>query len=72
MAKTSDYSQLAKELREAHREKVEHNEVRVSPLWAQSCRAYNVQIELDPHSQASLGKIQQGLYHAEPNLLVSP
>jgi hypothetical protein len=35
------------ELGEAHREKVARNEVRVSPLWARPCRAYNVQIELD-------------------------
>ena len=62
----------ATELREAHREKVARNEVRVSPLWAQPCRAYNVQIELGPRTRSSLGKIQQGLYRAEPNLLVCP
>ena len=48
------------------------NEVRVSPLWAQPSRGYNVQIELDPRTKLSLGKIQQSLYHAEPNLLVCP
>ena len=48
------------------------NEVKVSPLWAQPCRAYNVQIEPDPRSKVSLGKIQQSLYQAEPNLLVCP
>lgn len=47
-------------------------EVRLSPLWAQSCRAYNVQIESDPRTKSSLGEIQQGLYQAEPNLLVCP
>jgi 2'-5' RNA ligase len=60
------------ELREAHREKVARNEVRASPLWAQPCRAYNVQIELDPTTKSSLEKIQQSLYQAEPNLLVCP
>lgn len=60
------------ELRESHREKVARNEVRVSPLWAQPCRAYNVQIELDPRTRSSLGKIQQSLYQEEPNLLVCP
>jgi 2'-5' RNA ligase len=60
------------ELRESHREKVARNEVRHSPLWAQPCRAYNVQIELDPGTRSSLGKIQQSLYQAEPNLLVCP
>ena len=60
------------ELREAHREKVARNEVRVSPLWAQPCRAYNVQIELDPRTKSSLEKIQQSLKQAEPNLLVCP
>ena len=59
-------------LREAHREKVARNEVRVSPLWAQPCRAYNVQIELDPRTRSSLENIQQSLYQAEPNLLVCP
>ena len=48
------------------------NEVRVSPLWAQPCRAYNVQIELDPRTRSSLENIQQSLYQAEPNLLVCP
>jgi hypothetical protein len=60
------------QLREAHREKVARNEVRVSPLWAQPCRAYNVQIELDPRSKASLGKTQQALKRAEPNLVACP
>jgi hypothetical protein len=60
------------ELREAHREKVARNEVRVSPLWAQPCRGYNVQIELAPRTRSSLEKIQQSLYQAEPNLLVCP
>jgi hypothetical protein len=58
------------ELREAHREKVARNEVRVSPLWAQPSRGYNVQIELDPPTRSALEKIQQSLYQAEPNLLV--
>ena len=56
----------------AHREKVARNEVRVSPLWAQPCRAYNVQIELDSRIKSSLEKIQQSLKQAEPNLLVCP
>ncbi len=68
----SSGEQRAIELREAHREKVACNEVRVSPLWAQPCRAYNVHIELDLHTKASLGKTQQSLKHAEPNLLVCP
>jgi len=51
---------------------VARNDVRVSPLWAQPCRAYNVHIELDSHTRSSLEKIQQGLYQAEPNLLVCP
>jgi 2'-5' RNA ligase len=51
---------------------VARNEVRVSPLWAQPCRAYNVQIELDPRTRSSLENIQQSLYQAEPNLLVCP
>ena len=42
------------ELRGAHREKVARNEVRVSPLWAQPSRGYNVQIELDPRTRSSL------------------
>ena len=41
-------------LREAHRERVERNELRASPLWAQPCLAYNVQIKLDPRTKASL------------------
>ena len=60
------------ELREAHREKVARNEVRISPLWAQPCLAYNVQIELDPRAKSSLGEIQRSLKQAEPNLLVCP
>jgi hypothetical protein len=60
------------ELREAHRGKVARNEVRASPLWARPCRAYNVQIELDPRTKASLGRTQQTLKRAEPNLLVCP
>jgi hypothetical protein len=48
---------------------VARNDVRVSPLWSQPCRAYNVQIELDPSTRASLGKTQQSLKQAEPNLL---
>ena len=68
----SSGEQRAIELREAHREKVARNEVRVSPLWAQPCRAYNVQIELDPRTRSSLENIQQSLYQAEPNLLVCP
>ena len=59
-------------LRRAHREKVARNEVRVSPLWAQSCRAYNVQIELHPRTKASLEKTQQALKRAEPTLLACP
>jgi hypothetical protein len=68
----SSDEQRAMKLREAHRERVARNEVRVSPLWAQPCRAYNVQIELDPRTKSSLEKIQQGLKQAEPNLLVCP
>ena len=68
----SSDEQRAMELREAHREKVARNEVRVSPLWAQPCRAYNVQIELDPRTRSSLENIQQSLHQAEPNLLVCP
>jgi len=60
------------ELREAHRERVARNEVRVSPLWAQPSRGYNVHIELDPRTRSALEKIQQGLYQAESNLLVCP
>jgi hypothetical protein len=68
----SSGEQRAIELREAHRERVARNEVRVSPLWAQPCRAYNVQIELDPRTRSSLENIQQSLCQAEPNLLVCP
>ncbi len=60
------------ELREAHREKVARNEVRVDKLWARPCRAYNVQIEPDPGTRASLEQIQQRLKRAEPDLLVCP
>ena len=60
------------QLREAHQEKVARNKLRVSPLWAQPCRAYNVHIELDPPTRSSLENIQQSLYQAEPNLLVCP
>ena len=59
-------------LREAHREKVARNEVRVDELWGRPCRAYNVQIELDPRAKASLGETQQALEREEPNLLVCP
>jgi hypothetical protein len=62
----------ATELREAHRGKVARNEVRASPLWAQPCRAYNVQIELDPRARSSLENVQRGLRRAEPDLLVCP
>src|SRR4028119_334992 len=60
------------ELREAHREKVARNEVRVDGLWARPCRAYNVHIELDARTKASLGETQRILKRAEPNLLVCP
>ena len=68
----SSAGRRAMELREAHREKVARNEVRVDKLWARPCRAYNVQIELDPRTRASLGETQQALMRAEPNLLVCP
>jgi hypothetical protein len=68
----SSGEQRATELREAHRGKVARNELRASPLWARPCRAYNVQIELDPATRASLGQIQQNLKRAESNLLVCP
>ena len=68
----SSVGRRAMKLREAHREKVARNEVRVSPLWTQPCRAYNVQIELDPRTRSSLEKIQQSLKQAEPNLLMCP
>jgi len=68
----SSDEQRAMNLREAHRERVERNEVRASPLWAQPCLAYNVQIELDPRTKASLGETQQSLKQAEPSLLVCP
>jgi hypothetical protein len=60
------------QLREAHREKVTRNEVRVSPLWAQPSRGYNVHIELAPTTRSALEKVQRSLYQAEPNLLVCP
>jgi hypothetical protein len=68
----SSDEQRAMELRESHREKVARNEVQVSPLWAQPCRGYNVQIELPPHTRSSLEEIQQRLKQTEPNLLVCP
>ncbi len=68
----SSDGQRATKLREAHREKVARNEVRASPLWAQPCRAYNVQIELDPRARSSLENVQRGLHRAEPDLLVCP
>jgi hypothetical protein len=68
----SSGGQRATELREAHREKVARNELRASPLWARPCRAYNVQIELNPATRASLELIQQDLKQAEPSLLVCP
>jgi 2'-5' RNA ligase len=64
--------QRATELREAHRGKVARNELRASPLWARPCRAYNVQIELDPAARASLEQVQRDLKRAEPHLLVCP
>ncbi len=48
------------------------NELRVSTLWGRSCRAYNVQIELDDRTRASLEKTQQALMGAEPTLLKCP
>ncbi len=68
----SSAGQRATELRETHQKRVARNEVRASPLWARPCLAYNVQIELDPRAKASLGKVQQSLYQAEPNLLACP
>src|SRR5215203_4805862 len=68
----SSAGQRVMKLREAHREKVARNEVRVSPLWAHSCRAYNVHIELDPRNKASLKKTQQVLKRAEPTLVACP
>jgi 2'-5' RNA ligase len=68
----SSGEQRAIQLQEAHREKVARNELRVSSLWAQPSRGYNVHIELDPRTRSSLEKIQQSLYQAEPNLLVCP
>jgi 2'-5' RNA ligase len=64
--------QRAIELQEAHRERVARNELRVSPLWAQPTRGYNVHIELAPPTRSALEKIQRDLYQAEPNLLVCP
>jgi 2'-5' RNA ligase len=68
----SSEEQRATELREAHRDKVARNELRASPLWARPCRAYNVQIELDPSARASLELIQKNLKRAEFNLLMCP
>jgi hypothetical protein len=68
----SSAGQRVMKLREAHREKVARNEVRGSPLWAQPCRAYNVHIELDPRTKASLEKTQQALKRAEQNLVACP
>jgi hypothetical protein len=68
----SSAGQRVMKLREAHREKVARNEVRGSPLWAQSCRAYNVHIELDPRTKASLEKAQEVLKRAEPTLVTCP
>ena len=69
--RSSDEQRVTK-LREAHRSKVARNELRASPLWARPCRAYNVQIELDPAARVSLERLQQGLKRAEPSLLVCP
>ena len=60
------------ELRDTHREKVARNEVRVDRSWSRPCRAYNLQIELDPGTRSALGKTQECLLRAEPNLLVCP
>ena len=68
----SSAGQRIMKLREAHREKVARNEVQVSPLWAHSCLAYNVHIELDPRTKASLEKTQQVLKRAEPTLVACP
>jgi 2'-5' RNA ligase len=68
----SSDEQRAIQLREAHREKVARNEIRVSPLWAQPSRGYNVHIELDPPTRSALEKMQRSLYQAEPNLLACP
>ena len=68
----SPAGQRATELREAHREKVARNEVRVDRLLARPCLAYNVHIGLDARTRASLGETQQTLKRAEPNLLVCP
>ena len=68
----SSAGRRAVELREAHREKVARNEVRVDELWARRCRAYNVHIALGPRTKAALGETQQALKRAEPNLLVCP
>jgi hypothetical protein len=46
--------------------------LRASPLWARPCRAYDVQIELDPAARASLEQLRQPLKQAEPGLLVCP
>jgi hypothetical protein len=59
-------------LQDAHRDKVARNELRTSLLWARPCRAYNVQIELNSDTRASLEQTQQNLKLAESNLLVCP
>ena len=46
--------------------------MRASTLWAQPCRAYNVNIELDAHTRASFEKTQQVLKRVEPSLLACP
>ena len=68
----SSEEQRVLELRDAHRGTVARNELRASALWARPCQAYNVQIRLDDAARASLGRIQQKLKRAEPNLLVCP
>ena len=55
-----------------HWEKVAGNEIRASSLWARPCRAYNVQVGLDPSARASLGRTQRILRRSEPNLLACP
>jgi hypothetical protein len=64
--------QRALKLQETHRDKVARNELQTSLLWAGSCRAYNVQIELNPATRASLELTQRNLKRAESNLLVCP
>ena|SRR5215211_6294684 len=50
----SSARQRVMKLREAHREKVARNEVRVSPLWARPCRAYNVHHVRNQDSQRQI------------------